>query len=358
MNNSMHFTEGDWERIAFDWSAWWEGELNRSMVVIENPVYIRKPQELSREFLLEKPVDQVLEYYQAQLEKRQVFGDAWPKWLPFFGAGVVAAFLGADLHCSPETETIWFEHADPTKTGAESEGIDLNNVWWKRIKALTEAAVDFWGDRVCIGFTDLGGNMDILASLQTSQSLLLELYDSPEIVKRKSDEITNIWLQYYDELSEIILETGRGTTPWAPIWTPGRCYMLQSDFSAMISPEMFEKFVVPDLITCCERIDHTFYHLDGKGQINHLDILLLLGSLDGIQWIPGEGQQSPASWLPLLKCIIDAGKLCQLYVSAKDARIIVRELGGRGFAFYITDTLDPDEANSLLMDLTSEKDRN
>lgn len=216
----------------------------------------------------------------------------------------------------------------------------------------------FWGDRVCIGFTDQGGNMDILASLQTSQSLLLELYDSPEIVKRKSDEIPNIWLQYYDELSEIILETGRGTTPWAPIWTPDRCYMLQSDFSAMISPEMFEKFVVPDLITCCERIDHTFYHLDGKGQINHLDILLLLGGLDGIQWIPGEGQQSPASWLPILKRIIDAGKLCQLYVSAKDARIIVRELGGRGFAFYITDTLDPDEADSLLRDLTSENDRN
>ena len=70
----------------------------------------------------------MLKYTQSRVEAKQVFSDVWPKWLPFFGAGVVAAFLGADLHCSPETETIWFEHADPTKTGAESEGIDLNNV--------------------------------------------------------------------------------------------------------------------------------------------------------------------------------------------------------------------------------------
>ena len=116
--------------------------------------------------------------------------------------------------------------------------------------------------------------------------------------------------------------------------------MLQSDFSAMISPRMFEMFVLPDLATCCEKIDYAFYHLDGKGQINHLDLLLSLVELAGIQWIPGEGQPPPSSWLSLLKRIIDAGKLCQLYVSADEALTIVRELGGRGFALYITELSD------------------
>jgi len=78
--------------------------------------------------------------------------------------------------------------------------------------------------------------------------------------------------------------------------------------------------------------------------------------LRGIQWIPGEGQPSPASWLPLLKRIIDAGKLCQLYVSADDAMTVVRELGGRGFAFYITDTIKPEEAEPFIRALLSDNE--
>lgn len=357
MTNALNFTEQDWERIEFAWNAWWAGELDRAIVVVENPVHARTPEELSREFLLEKPVDELLEHYQTRLEASQIFGDAWPKWWPFFGAGVVAAFLGANLHCSPQTETIWFEPADSLMCGTKSPAYDPNNVWWRRIKTLTTAAVDFWDDRVCVGFTDLGGNLDILASLQTSQTLLLDLYDDPDIIKGKSSLVTDHWLRYYKELFAITEKSGRGITPWAPIWAPGRCYMLQSDFSAMISPQMFEAFVLPDLDVYCKEIDFAFYHLDGRGQIPHLDLLLSLEQLHGIQWIPGEGQPSPASWLPLLKRIVDAGKLCQLYVCADDARTIVRELGGRGFAFYITDTIEPQEAEHFIRSLISDNSK-
>jgi len=38
--------------------------------------------------------------------------------------------------------------------------------------------------------------------------------------------------------------------------------------------------------------------------------------------------------------------------SAQDAQTIVRELGGRGFAFYITENLNHDEAEQLVRGLT------
>jgi hypothetical protein len=297
MTFALNFTEQDWQRIENDWTAWWAGELDRPIVVIDNPAYSRLPQELNEEFQLEKSIGEVLEYYQSRLETKQIFGDAWPRWWPFLGAGVVAAFLGAELHCSPEVETIWFELSNSSMAGAESLTFDPKNIWWKRVMTLTEAAVNFWGDRICVGFTDLGGNLDILSSLQTSQTLLFNLYDDPDTVKQISSEITHHWLRYYVDLVTTIQKTGRGTTPWASIWAPGRCYMLQSDFSAMISPRMFEMFVLPDLATCCEKIGYAFYHLDGKGQINYLDLLLSLEELAGIQWIPGEGQPPPSSWL-------------------------------------------------------------
>jgi hypothetical protein len=75
--------------------------VGRPILVIENPVFTRLPEELSIDFLLKKPVEEVLDYNQSNLEAKQIFGDAWPKWWPFFGAGVVAAFLGSGLHCSP-----------------------------------------------------------------------------------------------------------------------------------------------------------------------------------------------------------------------------------------------------------------
>jgi len=203
-----------------------------------------------------------------------------------------------------------------------------------------------------VGHTDIGGSLDILAGLHTTQQLALELYDAPDQVLSLTAAITQAWLYYYDELCAIIELAGRGFTPWASIWSSQRAYMLQCDFAYMISPQMFARFVLPDLTTCCQRLDHAFYHLDGKGQLRHLDMLLALERLRGIQWIPGEGQPPPEAWLPVLQRIRDAGKLCQLYVSPEGAQTIVRELGGRGFALHIDGYLTEEEANALLHDLT------
>ncbi len=77
-------------------------------------------------------------------------------------------------------------------------------------------------------------------------------------------------------------------------------------------------------------------------------MLLSLERLHGVQWVPGGGQPPPEEWLPLLKRIRDAGKLVQLYVSPEGAQTIVRELGGRGFAFYITQEMSQAEAEDFL----------
>jgi hypothetical protein len=122
----------------------------------------------------------------------------------------------------------------------------------------------------------------------------------------------------------------------------------------MISPQMFERFVLPDLAVCCQALDHAFYHLDGKGQTLHLDMLLSLARLRGIQWIPGDGQPPPEKWLPLLKRIRDRGKLCQLYVTPEGARTIVRELGGRGFALHIEQEMEQADAEDLMRVLAAE----
>ena len=141
-----------------------------------------------------------------------------------------------------------------------------------------------------------------------------------------------------------------GSSGWAAVWSPERYYMFQSDFAYMILPDLFRKFVIPDLAICAETIPNAFYHLDGKGQIPHLKQLLALEPLRGIQWIPGDGAPPPEEWLDLLKQILEGGKLCQLYVSAHGARQIIHELGGKGLALSINDDLSKSEA--LIKELT------
>ena len=357
MGIKINFSDDDWGRIERDWTRWWNHEIDRPMVVVENPFIFALPDHMTKEFLLEKPVDEVLDEHQMMLENRCHFGDAWPRWWPNFGPGIIAGFLGAKVHCDPDMATVWFE---PSEQGAIEDlrlDYDAENIWWRRILDLTARAVERWGDKVCVAHTDLGGNLDILASFRTTEKLLFDLYDSPGEVTRLISRITDLWLRYYDELHAIIEKAGRGTTPWGPVWSPGRCYMLQSDFCAMISPEMFERFALPDLAACCAELDHAFYHLDGPGAIRHLDMMLSLEKLAGIQWIPGDGQPQAHEWLPLLKRIRDGGKLCQVYVTAEWAQTISREIGGRGFVFYILSFIDSHEEGDDLMRLLESEDK-
>jgi hypothetical protein len=350
----VHFTDDDWARVEQAWTAWWAGELERPLVMIEEVVPlpgIDVPNIFdlgapASTFPLDMPADELLDYYQVRMEAKRFYGDAWPKWCPWFGPGIAAGFLGARVHALPDTT--WFEPVREIPIAELALTFDPDNAWWQRARELTRRAVERWGDRVSVSHTDLGGNLDILASLLATERLLFDLSDHPKEVDRLVRHITGLWLRYYDKLHTLIEPGGRGTTPWAAIWSPARCYMLQSDLAYMISPRMFERFVLPDLATCCERLDHAFYHLDGKGQIRHLDMLLSLERLRGIQWIPGDGQPPPEGWLPLLQRIRQAGKLCQLYVSPQGARTIARELGGRGFAFYIQQPMSQAEAADFL----------
>jgi 5-methyltetrahydrofolate--homocysteine methyltransferase len=342
MTKNIKFSPQDWDRIKQNWTAWWHHDLDRPMVVVDDVDWAGKafvPQfsgwDVENDTIL---IDEVLDYYQKIIDTANYYGDAWPRWWPNFGAGVMAAFQGAQV--GVDENTVWFDQLPVHQLADLKIRYDPDNYWWRWIKAIVQAAVERWDRQISVAITDLGGTADILASLRGTQNLLMDLYDVPEEVDRLVAQTTQVWLNYYDELHTIIKAASNGSSGWAPLWAPGPMYMLQSDFAYMISPSMFERFVLPDLETICNHLEYGFYHLDGKGQIPHLDMLMGIERLRGIQWIPGDGAPPPEEWLPLLKRIRDSGKLCQLYVSAEGALKIARELGGKGFTFMISPVPD------------------
>jgi 5-methyltetrahydrofolate--homocysteine methyltransferase len=172
------------------------------------------------------------------------------------------------------------------------------------------------------------------ASLRDTMTLLEDGMDDPDAVDELCRRLTPLWLRYYRELSALVEPAGRGTSSWAPLWSPGRTCILECDFSYMIGPGSFARWVAPFVTACCAELDHGFYHLDGKGQIPHLDHLLAIPGLKGVQWIPGAGQPEAADpvWWPLLKRIRDAGKLVQIYSPGDLVLRLAREVPLTGFA--------------------------
>ncbi len=337
MHRGQTWNRFDWERAEANWSAWWAGELDRPLVWLTRTENARSLPPVPQ-FLPQLPdeltTDEILSRYEAHIAQTVHYADAVPKWFVNYGPGVVAAFLGAQVGVS--NDTVWFHPSLKHPLDAIRPVFDESNRWWRRVRDITHAAVKRWKNAVAVSYADLGGNLDILASLRTTEELLIDTMESAEELERCVADVTAVWLEYYNRLDATIARSGVGRTPWAPIWSPRRTYMLQCDFAYMISPSMFERFVLPDLTACCERMQHGFYHLDGKGQIAHLPHLCGMEQLRGIQWIPGAGQREAADWPDVLATIRQSGKLCQVYASPRGAlRIIDEHDGGRGFVLAV-----------------------
>ncbi|NLF30130.1 MAG: hypothetical protein GX591_04485 [Planctomycetes bacterium] len=352
---AIGFEPQRWEKIRRDYGAWWDGTLGRPL--IHATIGGRDPgrPEPDLPFYGFVPFydasvspEAIVDRWDYHLSTRKFLGDAFPWAWPNYGAGVIAALLGCRLDPQPAGGTVWF-HA-PQKREAKDLHFryDPDNPWLKHIKTFLRAAVDRWKGSVQVSMTDLGGNLDILSSFRPGELLLLDLYDCPDEVKRLTWEAHELWMRYFDEINTVLQPSNPGYTAWAPIFSEQPYYMLQCDFCYMISPAMFDEFVKPELAATCDRIEHAFYHLDGPGQLPHLDSLLEIETLDGVQWIPGEGSPPISAWPEVFRKIHAAGKRIQFYGTIADLDTIADQIGTAERIILITGGNGPDDEQRIL----------
>ncbi|MCK4591563.1 MAG: hypothetical protein KAT86_07395, partial [Candidatus Latescibacteria bacterium] len=244
-----------------------------------------------------------------------------------FGPGVMAAFLGACLDNS--TGLVWFHPQGDLPITEWHFEYDPDNVWFKRVKDICAAAMEFWQGKVLVGMTDLGGILDILSTFHPGEKLLLDLYDHPEEVKRLIWEAHKVWHRYFKEINEVLQPVNPGFVDWGGMYSEKPICMLQCDFCYMIGPDMFDEFVKPELKSTSEKLGRSFYHMDGPGQLPHLDSLLTIDSIDGVQWVPGFDNPDSAHYPELFRKIHAAGKKIQCYADFDELDAIIEQIGTR-----------------------------
>ncbi|MDD2707210.1 MAG: hypothetical protein PHV34_04315 [Verrucomicrobiae bacterium] len=351
----INFSPDRWQNVRNNARLWWAGELKRPLIHLAvkgnnpgrpEPSLPHHP--FTAFYDLSVSAEQIVDRWDYELSQFHYLGDAFPAIWPNFGPGVMAAFMGARLETG--ASTVWFH---PTK---DEEIADIqwhyqpDNVWLKRVKEVCRAAMDRWQGLVQVGMTDLGGNLDVLSSFRPSEKLLFDLCDHPDEVKKLTWREHEMWWRYFDEIQSVLRPVNPGYTAWTPIFSEAPYYILQCDFCYMIGPEMFDEFVKPELAASCKRLVNPFYHLDGVGELPHLDSLLSIKELKGIQWVPGEGKPGAPHWIDVYRKIRKAGKLIHVLGTMDEMDALAKQLGSAEGLVYIAsiDAADEKRAREFL----------
>ncbi len=175
MSSQIQFTCEDWERIKRDYTAWWEGELDRPLIYLVGRE--RNPsQELPNihPFLVDYPpavsAEAICHDFGQHFRTRHYYADAYPFWFINFGAGILAGFVGSEV--TSRTDTVWFDAPERREMKNIKPHFDPDSYWWQRVVDVTRTACEYWQGLVAISHTDLGGTLDILASLRTTEGML------------------------------------------------------------------------------------------------------------------------------------------------------------------------------------------
>lgn len=352
----------NWEETKDHFRSWWKQDG-----VLVNGGHDNSPQNfLSRESCI-KPSEKLdLEDRCTDVEWRVQSNhyelsnlnfplDCLPVTNANYGPGNLANFLGS--RSGFDNNTIWFyptieDELEPEKLPPFK--FDPNNRWWQIIEETLRLNVKMGKGKYLTGCPDLVENIDVLASLRDSQKLLMDMIERPEWIDEKVMEINQVWFEAYGRIYDIIKGEDGSSAFWAfALWGEGKTAKVQCDASAMFSPDMFGRFVMPALIEQCEWLDYSMFHLDGHQCICHLDHILSIDALDAVEWTPDPSVPSGGNseWYDMYKRILDAGKSVQIMdVKHEEIKPLFDAIGGKGVYIFTTikDEADAEKIANLV----------
>ena len=283
--------------------------------------------------------------YRTRFENTYYFGEALPCLFPYFGTAGIAEYTGCEAKRTPRTT--WFEPwLDEPVAGRI--GYSRPEAFEAQKEAIADLVRLSKGEYL-VSVSDNAGVMDALAAVRGTDELLLDMLSEPEFVEAGLRALLPIYEQTEEELFELVRENNDGCVhSWMNLWAPKRLAQLQCDMSVMISPEMYRRFVVPELEELCEFLDYPVYHFDGQEQIRHLDLLLSVKKLRGIQWTHVAGQPKTSEFIEPLRRIQKAGKNLVLFPGLDEVEPLLDGLSSRGLMLVIGGVSSPKEAEDVL----------
>ena len=342
----------DWGEAQERYKAWWAHEnIGRCGLWVTAP-RADAPDEPKPEEPKDPEVKwRDLDYWARRMEWnfRRTFygGEAVPIWnFGYPGRESIGAFLGCPITLGPDTGWV-----DPILTGDNLDvsalKIDPGNPWWKfTLNALKFGAEQCRG-KALLSTGAFGGCGDTLAWLRGTEPLLFDVIERPDEVSAAEERLMDMWFEVFQAFNSITRPVTGGSAGWFSLWSPGKFYAVQNDFSFNIGPDTFRQVFLPVIRRHTEFLDNSIYHVDGVDAFRHVEALCELPRLQALQILPGAGKPSPLHYLDVLRKVQAAGKNLHISIPCGEVETALRELSARGL-FIATSCQTEAEARDLL----------
>ena len=332
------------------WDMFWKGRNKHPLIgaVLPKPGVepVDKPEYgAGSDGRFEPVVDQVIRW----AETHEFLGDAIPFYYLEFAADHFSSLLGADLKF-PDDGLLggWPVHFVEDWDDEEIK-FRPESKWWEMTVKFAKALRHRCDGRLMIASPTLVANLDALVALRGAEDLLMDMALKPEAVHRALDQVTRAHGDILDAFAELFDYSTYGSISRHGMYSRGRINVPQCDVSCMISPDMFQEFVVPYLRQEMDHFDAMEYHLDGPGAIKHLQAICEIEKLDIVQWVCGAGEPSTCDWTWLYEKIDSLGKGQIFWSTYENVLRLSKQIKSRKLLFYL-DTSSRQEIEDLTKD--------
>lgn len=306
----------DWADAAEQLTRIWHGEkLDRPCIAVTAP----QEQKISGPPAPENPEDRWLnpDWVVANMKTR--LNNTWWGGVMVPSSIIMGGWV-VSLGGRPRfaQNTIWFE---PCKVDFDRPSPFVYNPddpWVKKYKKVMAAAVEFAGkDDFLIGQPCILPANDLLSMHMGTDEFLVSLLEQPAWMKKALLTGAREILRAKTEIMTQVRATHQywyGIAGWMPLWAPEPFLATQSDVSCMLSPEMYQEFIVPELELLGTKYGALWYHLDGATARQHLGTLLSLPYLKVLQYTATANVEAPngPEHLEFYKKIQAAGKIIHI----------------------------------------------
>lgn len=294
---------------------------------------------MDTEFLIKKA--------NADMRNTAYLGEAFPSFLPNLGPDFMATIYGTEIEFGDRTSWAIPWMSDDFVENYTGLNPDYSNKYYQKTLEITKAAVEDGKDKYFVGLADLHPGADALVSMRGPQELCYDTFDNPDFIKKGVWDVLPHYQKVYEDLYQLTTKYQKGTSCWLNLWHPGRWYPVSCDFSCMVSQDMYEEFLIEEMEAEAKYLDASIYHLDGPDALKHLDRILKIPGLNGVQWAYGAGQPTASHWIPTLKKIQDAGKCIYVQIVPEELEVLCKELRPEG-VFYKTSVKTEEEGRQLV----------
>jgi len=315
--------------------AFWEHEIiNRVCLAVtaprENPVPLPEP--VNDEQYLTDP-EYVVRLVNAQMSNTYFGGESLPAtWAPgnllypsYGGNGKIAI------------STVWVEPTMDTWEEWADYQFDPQNKWIQHTLRVTRALAEDAPGKYLVGSPGVFGAMDAMSMIRGMQEFVMDL-----VLEERADAVRTAHLRCIEGFKFIVNAiyeaakyNGGDAVNHPGILAPARINNWSADFSCLIGPQTFRKWLIPEMEEMARLFEFSMYHLDGPDAARHLPMILEIGELRGIQYERGFGH-TVAEALPVYKQIQQAGKVQFLGVGYNEVEWVLGELDPRGLLLFTT----------------------